>query len=148
MNYSIRYETHPKKEDIQILGDGIMAHAKLQKQQPLIETFAFFVRDKNNFILGGCNGSIYYACLYIDQLWLDENLREQGIGTQLMQSAEVLGKEKKCLFLTVNTMDWEALDFYKKLGYYVEYERTGYLNHSTMYFLRKSITPEAPNISS
>ena len=38
-------------------------------------------------------------------------------------------------------MDWEALDFYKKLGYYVEFERHGYLKESVFYFLRKDLGP-------
>ena len=55
-----------------------------------------------------------------------------------MQAVEKLGKEKGCLFSTVNTMDWEALDFYKKLGYQVEFERRGYVNNSIFYFLLKN----------
>lgn len=81
---------------------------------------------------------MYYGCHYIDNLWLDEKLRGQRIGTDLMKAAEKLVKDKGCLFSTVNTMDWEALGFYKKLGYVVEFERTGYFNNSTLYFLRKN----------
>ena len=50
-----------------------------------------------------------------------------------------MGKEKEYLFATVNIMDWEALGFYQKLGYEIEFQRMGYLNESTMYFLRKSL---------
>lgn len=137
MTYSIQYEPNSSQDDIQILGDGIQAYAALKKNQPKMEFFAFFVRDENNKILGGCNGVMYYGCHYIDNLWLDEKLRGKRIGTQLMQAAEKLAREKGCLFSTVNTMDWEALDFYKKLGYEVEFERSGYFNNSTFYFLRK-----------
>jgi ribosomal protein S18 acetylase RimI-like enzyme len=45
-------------------------------------------------------------------------------------------------FSTVNTMDWEALDFYKKLGYEVEFERHGFLKDSIFYFLRKEYGKE------
>ena len=76
--------------------------------------------------MGGCNGMIYYGCLYVDQLWVDESLRGQGYGTQLMQVAETLGKTRGCLFATVNTMDWEGLEFYKKLGYQIEFTRRGF----------------------
>lgn len=33
-----------------------------------------------------------------------------------MQEAEKIGKEKEARFVTVNTMDWEVLPFYQKLG--------------------------------
>lgn len=135
--YQIRYEANPRQEDIQVLGNGIMDYARLRKNQPPIDFFAFFVRDADDGILGGCNGAIYYKCFYIDQLWLTEALRGKGLGTQLMQAADRLAREKDSLFATVNTMDWEALEFYKKFGFYVEHERRGYANNSTMYFLRK-----------
>lgn len=133
----IDYQENPSPQDIQILGDGIIAYAKLKKNQPTIRTFAFFLRDKTNTIQGGCHGSMYYGCLYIDLLWIDEPFRGTQWGTRLMRSAEELGKANGCLFSTVNTMDWEALGFYQKLGYDIEYQRSGYLHDSTLYFLKK-----------
>lgn len=139
MNYKLMYESKPSREDTKILSEGIAAQAKLKKNHIPIEEFAFFIRDEIPNIIGGLNGAMYYGCLYIDQLWVSEALRGQGYGTQLMQAAEKLGKEKGCLFSTVNTMDWEALDFYKKLGYWIEFERQGYAKESTFYFLRKAL---------
>ena len=34
-------------------------------------------------------------------------------------------------------MDWEALDFYKNLGYDVEFVREGFEKESKMYLLQK-----------
>lgn len=139
MIYQIQFEAHPAQDDLKILEKGISDYAVRKKNQPPMDAFAFFVRDEHGQIKGGCNGYIYYGCLDIDQLWLDETIRGQGLGTQLMQKAETYAKKNKCLFATLNTMDWEALDFYKKLGYHVEYQRTGYLHHSVFYFLRKEL---------
>lgn len=89
------YEDNPSTEDKAVLSRGIADYALLMKQQAPIMTFAFFVRDTpDNQILGGCEGSTYYGCLYIDQLWLETPLRKQGLGRQLMQAAEQLGKKK------------------------------------------------------
>lgn len=138
-NIKIIYEKNPSMNEIKVLEDGIIEFAKLKKNQPPIECFAFFVCNDVNKIFGGCNGAMYYGCLYIDQLWLDKSLRKRKIGTQLMESAESLGIKKGCLFSTVNTMDWEALGFYQKLGYEIEFQRSGYLNNSTLYFLKKNL---------
>jgi ribosomal protein S18 acetylase RimI-like enzyme len=59
--------------------------------------------------------------------------------TKLMEAAQKLAKESGCNFMAVNTMDWEALDFYKKLGFYVEFERRGFDKNSIFYFLRKDL---------
>jgi GNAT superfamily N-acetyltransferase len=137
MLYKITYTPDPTAEDINLLGKGIAAYATQQKGHEPIELFGFFIRDAQNKLQGGCNGAIFYGCLYVDQLYLEEALRKQGYGTQLIQAAEKLGKERGCTFSTVNTMDWEALGFYKKLGYVVEFTRRGYAKDSVFYFLRK-----------
>ncbi|CZH01717.1 putative acetyltransferase [Legionella pneumophila] len=139
----LTYESEPRQEDIDFLSQGISEYAYLKKGQQPIETFAFFVRDADEVIIGGCNGSMYYGCLYIDQLWVDERYRKQGIGKQLIEKSEFLGKQKQCRFSTINTMDWEALGFYQKLGYQVEFQREGYKHHSTLYFLIKEFNNAA-----
>lgn len=141
MTYKITFDAQPNSEDIQLLSDGIVSYANKMKGHKAIEPFAFFIRDENEKIKGGLNGVIFYGCLHIDQLYIDESLRKQGYGTRLMQSAEKLAKEKHCPFVTVNTMDWEALGFYEKLGYSVEFARHGYAKESVFYFLRKELMP-------
>lgn len=138
MNYKIPYEDHPSREDTNFLWKKITDIAIKTRGHKPHESFAFFMRDENNKIKGGCNGYIFYGCLYVDQLWVDESLRGKGYGTELMKLAENLGKEKKCIFIAVNTMDWEALGFYKKLGFEIEFERRGFEQNSIFYFLRKN----------
>jgi ribosomal protein S18 acetylase RimI-like enzyme len=138
MQYTISYKLNPSPEDIQVLGDAIMENAKQKKEMTKFDSFAFFLRDEAAEIVGGCNGNNLYGCLYIDQLWVAEFLRGKGYGTKLMRAAENFGKESGCHFIAVNTFDWEALDFYKKLGFYVEFERRGFDKNSIFYFLRKN----------
>lgn len=135
----IIYEKNPDNRDIQILTHGIIEYAKKQRNHKPMEPFAFFIRDENNHILAGCNGNIGYDWVYVDQLWVDETSRGKGYGTALMRSAEELGKQKGCVSAAVNTMDWEAPEFYKKLGYRVEFERHGLAKNSVFYYLRKEL---------
>jgi len=138
-HYQITFETNPSPDDIQVLGDNIMAHAKQQKNQDSLKFFAFFIRDENNKVMGGCNGCTLYGSLYIDQLWVADLLRDQGYGTQLIKAAEQFGHKHQCTFATVNTMDWEALGFYQKLGFEIEFVRHGFQHDSSFYFLRKQL---------
>lgn len=138
MNLKIVFTPNPSPQDIQILGDGIQQNALQQRGHEPIDFFAFFLRDEQENILGGCNGCNLYGCLYIDQLWIHESNRNQGYGKALVLAAEKYGLEAGCLFSAVNTMDWEASEFYKKLGYFVEFERRGFLKNSVFYFLRKN----------
>lgn len=139
MHYQITYEKNPTQEDIQALNDGIIEQAKQKKGMKALDFFAFFIRDENGKIMGGCAGDNLYGCLYVGQLWVEEPLRGKGYGTQLMQKAESLAKKDNCHFIAINTFDWEALEFYKKLAFYVEFERKGFDKNSTFYFLRKDL---------
>lgn len=139
VKYEIDYESDPKQDDTNIIWRGISEHAKLMRGHEPGKPFAYYIRDEHRQIKGGCSGYIFYGCLYIDLLWIDQSLRRKQYGKRLMENTEKLAKEKKCNFILVNTMDFEALDFYKKLGYFVEFERHGFDMNSIMYFMRKNL---------
>ncbi len=140
MKYSISLEKNPSADQIQILNDGIINEHQLKKDMKPLDFFAYFMRDAEGQIVGGCAGDNMYGGLFIGQLWIQKELRGKGYGTQLMSLAEDLAKESQCRFMTVNTFEWEALNFYKKLGFYVEFARHGYDKDSVFYFLRKDLT--------
>lgn len=138
-NYHFEYQEEPIQEDEQVLNDGISDEAALKKNMDRIKPFRVYIKDANGKVLGGASGTIFYGSLYVDMLWLKEELRHQGLGKKLMMEAEKIGREQKCTFVTLNTMDWEALPFYQKLGYDIEFVREGYVNESRMYLLRKNL---------
>jgi GNAT superfamily N-acetyltransferase len=140
---SIDYFESPFPEDVNFLSDGISREAYKKKELASVEHFGFFVSTSKGERIGGINGFIYYGCLYIDQLYLHPMYRNQQLGTQLMNKSEELAISKGCSFVTVNTMDWEAEEFYTKLGYYREFERKGYDQSSLMIFLRKDFPPKS-----
>lgn len=130
------YDTIPHEE---ILFRGISEEAFHAKGLPPIRPFSIFIKDQKQNVLGGICGTTFYGSLYVDSLWIAPSLRHQRWGTKLMQEAEKIGKERSVKFITVNTMDWEAFPFYKKLGYSVEFIREGYDKNSKMFMLRKAL---------
>lgn len=139
MTFQLFFEENPNQNDIQILIGGITDYAKQERGFDALDFFAFFIRDENDVIVGGCSGGTLYGCLHIDSLWVSDIIRNKGWGTKLMNAALTYGKEKSCDFATVNTMDWEALGFYQKLGFKIEFQRVGFHKNSVFYFLRKEL---------
>ncbi len=137
MVFKLSYEENPSQEDVAILIQGVVKNAQLKKGLDSLDFFSFFIRDENNRVIGGCLGGMLYGGLHIDSLWVNESHRNNGWGTKLVEAALNYGREKNCQFATVNTMDWEALDFYKKLNFEIEFKRIGYEKNSALYFLRK-----------
>ena len=137
--YHLERQEEPIPQDEQVLFDGISEDAAKKKGMERIKPFRVYMRDANQSVLGGVSGVTYYGCLYVDMLWVAEPFRNRGFGKKLMEEAEKIAKERKCTFATVNTMDWEALTFYEKLGYRMEFLREGYEKASKMYMLRKEL---------
>lgn len=134
----IKYDANPDTEKMKLLTNNLSEIATQRRGMPPIINYTFFLMQTDK-VMGGICGCMYYGCLYIDELWIDASLRGLGYGTKLVNHTISLAKNEQCLFCTVNTMDWEAKDFYLKLGFEMEFIRRGYLHNSTMYMLIKKL---------
>lgn len=73
--------------------------------------------DENQKVIAGILGGTYWGWLHIDILWVDENFRSKKIGSRLLIAAENEAKKRGCHSVHVDTMSWQAPEFYKKHGY-------------------------------
>ena len=89
--------------------------------------------------LGVCVARIFWGNLHVKQLVVQEEYRVQGIGKQLMEHALEFGKKQGCKFALVETMSFQAHQFYQKLGFEVEFKRDGFVEGVSMYYLRKEL---------
>jgi len=133
--YAEKMDENYLKKTVEILD----AHAKESRGFAPAKLFSFTITDKNQNFIAGIEGAIFFCAMYIELLAVDEQFRGQNYGTVLMEKAEELAKEKKCLFITLITMDFQAKPFYEKFGYRLEFTRVGYPYDSIMYYLRKDL---------
>ena len=75
--------------------------------------------DENGNIIGGILGGTYWGWLHVDILWIQENHRKNGIGSKLLREAEAEAAKRGCHHVHLETMSWQAPEFYKKHGYEV-----------------------------
>ena len=75
--------------------------------------------DADGSIIGGLLGGTYWGWMYIDILWVREDLRRQGVGSRLLTEAEKEAMRRGCHHVHVDTMSWQAPAFYQKHGYEV-----------------------------
>ena len=78
---------------------------------------SFVEKDKSGNIIGGIVGGTYWGWLYIDILWVAEGHRKKGIGSKLLQVAEREALARGCHHVHLDTMSWQAPDFYLKHDY-------------------------------
>jgi GNAT superfamily N-acetyltransferase len=140
----ITVEDHPHADDVTAVRAGLSAFNLAHTGQPDANTpLVITVRGDDGTLRGGLLGDTYWGWLYVQILWLDESVRGQGIGSRLMQMAEQIAVERGCHAAHLDTMDFQAPDFYRKLGYSV-FGRLDDLptGHSRL-FLQKSLVPRS-----
>ena len=86
----IEYTNSPKAEDIEFLTAKIDEEIK---EYGSSLPFAFFIKNKDDQIIAGCNGCATLACIYTDQLWVDPNYRNQGLAKNLMEKVHEYGRD-------------------------------------------------------
>jgi len=82
-----------------------------------------FVAKENNKIVGILTGYSLYNEIHIKELVVVERYRNKHIGSELIKTAEDYYKDKDFEIMTLNTYNFQAPEFYKKLGFQIEYIR-------------------------
>ena len=95
--------------------------------------------DTNGNIIGGILGGTYWGWMYVDILWVHESHRYQGIGSKLLCTAEKEAIRRGCHHVHLDTMSWQAPEFYQKHGYEVIGILPDIPNGNQKYLLMKAL---------
>jgi GNAT superfamily N-acetyltransferase len=90
-------------------------------------------------LLGGLAGHLRYGWLHIDLLWVAERARGSGLGARLVGDAEAEAVRRGCGRSRVETWDFQAPGFYRKLGYRIVSAVPDYPPGVTDYLLVKEL---------
>ncbi len=137
---AIELDEHPQVKDFRVVLDGVRKFNRAQTGNDLPRQVAFYLRDAGGQIVGGVQGNLWGRSTHIDALWVDENLRGQGQGSALMKAIEDYAAAHGYPLLYLETASFQALPFYRGLGYEVFGELAGISECHTLYFLRKELT--------
>ena len=101
----------------QIIGDLIRSYNRSKREVAESEPLNLYVEDEYGEIMAGLVAETFGNWLEIEYLFVKEDLRGQGIGSQLLHQAESEAKKRNCRFAFVNTYQFQAPAFYQKHGY-------------------------------
>ncbi|MDR0571637.1 MAG: GNAT family N-acetyltransferase [Rickettsiales bacterium] len=88
------------------------------------KSFAYTIKDDEENILGGIFGRKLYDEIHISELCLNKSIRGQGFGRKLLEIVEKEVDDGACEFVDLNTTSFQnAVEFYKKCGFEVEFVR-------------------------
>ena len=78
---------------------------------------AVYARDDSGVMTGGLIGNRKGEWLNIQYLWVSNDARGSGLGSQLMNAAEEEARRQGCRHALVDTFSFQARPFYEKQGY-------------------------------
>ena len=97
--------------------------------------------ERGGVLLGGLLGRTLRGWLFIDNLALPQSELGRGYGQRIMAMAEAEAMRRGCVGAFLNTDEFQAPEFYRKLGY----EEFGRLTHEdprlTRIWFSKRFTP-------
>ena len=89
--------------------------------------------------VAGLNGVAYWRKVHVSILWVHPNHRSKGLGSRLMSWVEERGRELGCVSVVVDTMSFQAPDFYVRLGYRQFGLSEGYEGGASRYYFEKKL---------
>ncbi|HEX3221177.1 MAG TPA: GNAT family N-acetyltransferase [Nocardioides sp.] len=100
-----------------------------------------YATDEAGRLIGGCTGNTVeiWQWLTVDTMWVDSSRRRQGIGRTLLDAVEDQARARNCRWAKLNTWEFQAPDFYQRLGYVVYGRELDYPPGHINYLMRKDL---------
>ena len=108
-----RLDENPFETLNALLNAHNVAHTGPVKHVPLW----LLARDPAGKLQGGLRGQTYWSWCSIDVLAVAEPYRRQGIGSRLLAKAEEVARGRGCVGIHLDTLAFQAPDFYRRHGY-------------------------------
>lgn len=109
-------------------------------QEELFVNLSKKIIDQQGNIIAGIVARMYcWNCVYVDTLWVSENHRKNGLGTKLLELVEQEAKDKGADMIHLDTFDFQAKEFYQKLGYEIFGELKDCPKRHSRYYLKKEL---------
>ena len=123
----------------EVIGQGITNYNRQQAGDDKAQNLCFVLKGPDQAIAGGVIGAIYWDWLYIDLMWLKDELRGHGYGHRLLTLIEDEARQGGAKNAYLDTFSFQAPGFYKGHGYRVFGELENFPSGHQRYFLTKQL---------
>ncbi len=128
-----------KKPAWDTIGGGIQEFNTRQAGDDNGHSLCYVLQTPEEEFVGWVIGTTYWDWLYIDLMWVREDLRGQGFGRQLLALSEETARDRGAKHAYLDTFSFQAPEFYKRFGYQEFGRLEGFPAGHTRYFLTKEL---------
>jgi ribosomal protein S18 acetylase RimI-like enzyme len=130
---------NPQQSLINFLDDQIikfnLANREINDRKPL----AVQIKNDRGDIIAGAAGRTFGRWLQLNTLWVSESMRGKNLGSQILSAIEVAAKTRGCDQCLLETLNFQAMPFYKKHGYEIQWTQENYPKTGCKYFMLKTL---------
>ena len=137
--YNIKQVEEPDEAMWGVIGGGIHHFNKHHAGDSGYKRICFILYTLEQEVAGGLIGETYWGWLYIDLLFIKEELRGQGYGSRILALVEEEARQRGVKNAYLDTFSFQALDFYTKYGYQVFGELKDFPPGHQRYYLTKQL---------
>jgi GNAT superfamily N-acetyltransferase len=137
--HRILYVDQPDEPMWRAIGGGLRSYNTGQAGDHHFSYLCFVLYTSDQEIAGGLIAETYWDWLYINLLWVKDELRGQGYGHRLLTLAEDKARQRGAKNAYLDTFSFQAPDFYRQHGYQVFGELSDFPTGHQRYFLTKQL---------
>jgi ribosomal protein S18 acetylase RimI-like enzyme len=138
-------ETEPSREDVRLLDDRLYEFNVQWTGISDGKLLALFLRNKDGAAVGGIYGWTWGETCYVRYLFIPAEMRKQGHGSSLMHAVETEAKARRCAQIVLQTHDFQAPEFYRRLGFEITGRVDGYPRGHQYLTMMKRLDSTAPH---
>ncbi len=121
------------------VGGGVSDYNTQQAGDDQGRNLCFVLRGPDEEVVGGIIGETHWNWLYINLMWIRDELRGRGYGQRLLVLAEEEGRKRGAEFAYLDTFSFQAPGFYQKYGYEVFGQLAEFPPGHQRYYMKKAL---------
>ncbi len=143
--YQIALVEQPADAAHLAIGQGLDRYNVEQAGDAGFQRMCFAVYGPGQEVVGGVVGEVFWGWLFIELLWVRDELRGRGYGHRLLEAVEEEACKRGARHAYLDTFSFQAPDFYKRHGYRVFGELPDFPPGHHRFFFTKELDerPEA-----
>ena len=135
----IRITDDGNQKDINDIFEMLKSFNLSNREKSRNVPLGIFYEDTDGKKLAGLTGETFGNWLCIHYLFVEEHLRNEGLGSKLLLAAEKEAKVRGCKYAFVDTFSFQAPEFYIKHGYKEAFALNEYPYTGKRYYYTKEL---------
>ncbi|HET9821600.1 MAG TPA: GNAT family N-acetyltransferase [Burkholderiaceae bacterium] len=131
----------PSTAALDAVDAGLCRHNDDEPALAHVRRLCVFATADDGRVVGGAVGRSWGECCELQQLWVSEALRGQGLARRLVGDFEREARRRGCRLAYLDTFSFQAPALYEKLGYRAVLVTRGFTGGIEKYTLHKQLLP-------